>query len=93
MLTVNQELSGNQPDIGQLQIVIESDTLEELLGPEALQLAIKEAAAKGLHAPVISHGASPYPVDPRTDAPLESPVADMPITKYRIEYKIQARLY
>lgn len=45
------------------EFVVASPSVEALLSPDAANLVLKEAAARGLSRPGVSNAGGPYPVD------------------------------
>lgn len=45
------------------EFVVAGNSVEELLSPDAANVVLKEAAAKGLSRPGVSNAGGPYPVD------------------------------
>ncbi len=94
MLEVNNELTDQSVDGNRIVVVLESDSAEEINSLDAMPVAIKAAAARGLHMPVASFGARPYPINAITGEEItEGPVPAGVKIKYRISYEFYPRQF
>ena len=60
--------------------------------PEARQMAIKEAAARGLSRPGLSGNDSPYPVDADGATDDDLLLGRRPVAAYRCDYRVTGGL-
>lgn len=70
------------------EIVVEGDSIEELMRSSTSNAAIEKAASLGLHRPGISNSTGVYPVDAAGEASDAVLSGKSPVAGYRRDYVI-----
>ena len=81
-------------EIGDRQgtVTIAGDDMEEVMGTQARQLALKTAASQGISRPGISGSASPYPVDAEGKINDDLVMGKGVVAGYQIDFPITGAL-
>jgi hypothetical protein len=69
-------------------VIIASDSMEEVMGTEAKQLALKTASANGISRPGISGTATPYPVDENGETSDDLVMGKGTVAGYRADFPV-----
>lgn len=71
-----------------VDIVLEGQSIEELMSSETAHTAIKKASEMGLHRPGVSNSTGVYPVDAAGNTGDDVLAGKVPVAGYRRDYTI-----
>ena len=75
---------------GRAEIIVSSNSIEELLSPATANLVLQKAADAGLARPGVSNTSGPYPVDADGKTDDDLLMGKRPVAGYRRDFVILA---